>query len=220
VKTSLPNWNIEIGIIFLKEIEREDNKNTQVCADFLSFVSGSRAKLKRAASRQLPTQGTVTVGVESDSASTARHAKIRNPQCPCKGSRNWVVIDIDESILNRRRSSGPLADRETGGSIRVRIRRRNFFPCGRTDEPFASQSTQYLLSSSRSICVSRFWHFSWICLARSFSWRDVILVVVAAASSSSSSSSFLSPLSSPSRANITNHARPRSHGPAAASSPR
>lgn len=44
------------------------------------------------------------------------------------------------------------------------------------DEPFASQSTQYLLSSSRSICVSRFWHFSCICLARSFSWRDVIFV--------------------------------------------
>lgn len=40
--------------------------------------------------------------------------------------------------------------------------------------PFASQSTQYLLSSSRSICVSKVWHLSCICFARSFSTRDVI----------------------------------------------
>lgn len=45
-----------------------------------------------------------------------------------------------------------------------------------THEPFASQSTQYLLSSSRSICIKRFWHFSCICLERSFSMRDVIFV--------------------------------------------
>ena len=45
-----------------------------------------------------------------------------------------------------------------------------------THEPFASQSTQYLLSSSRSISIKRFWHFSCICLERSFSRRDVIFV--------------------------------------------
>lgn len=39
-----------------------------------------------------------------------------------------------------------------------RRRRRRPHPCPRGHEhkPFASQSTQYLLSSSRSICVSRF----------------------------------------------------------------
>lgn len=61
---------------------------------------------------------------------------------------------------------GRRASRREGRRIRVAVE---------INKPFASQSTQYLLSSSRSICVSRFWHFSWICLARSFSWRDVIL---------------------------------------------
>uniref|UniRef100_A0A2M4D6T9 Putative secreted protein n=1 Tax=Anopheles darlingi TaxID=43151 RepID=A0A2M4D6T9_ANODA len=36
--------------------------------------------------------------------------------------------------------------------------------------PFASQSTQYLLSSSRSIFVSSIWHFSCICFCRSVSF--------------------------------------------------
>jgi len=208
-------------MIFLKETEKKKRRRIRKRSpifhpSFRKAEQNSNASLVG----QVSIQETVTLGViGSDNASTARHAQIRNPQCPCEGSRNWVVIDIDESIPNSRRSSELLADCEAAGSIRVRVQSRNSLPCGRTDEPFASQSTQYLLSSSRSICVSKFWHFSWICLARSFSWRDVILVVVAAASPSSLS--FLSSsLSSPSRANTTNHARPRPHGPAAASSPR
>lgn len=43
--------------------------------------------------------------------------------------------------------------------------------------PFASQSTQYLLSSSRSITVSRVWHFSCTNFVRSLSFRLLLILV-------------------------------------------
>lgn len=42
--------------------------------------------------------------------------------------------------------------------------------------PFASQSTQYLLSSSRSINVNRLWHFSCTNFARSLSLRLLLIM--------------------------------------------
>lgn len=66
-------------------------------------------------------------------------------------------------------------DAHLGPVIQVKISMIFIFTSHtKTILPLASQSTQYLLSSSRSICVSIVWHFSCINFVRSLSFRVLI----------------------------------------------